>query len=246
MKAKERDINRYAQQYLDDYGFEKYQVEYRRKKIIEILEKYKPESLLEIGCGISPIGLYYDTIGKYTIIEPSEMFCHTINEYFNRGRVEIINDYFSSSLIHDKDYDFILCSSLLHEIEKPDELLKEIYKVSNEKTIVHINVPNADSFHRILARKMGIINSNNEISNRNIILQQYRVFNMESLYELVRKNKFEIIEQGSYFLKPFTHEQMNLLMEKGIIDHKVLDGLYQMGKEVYGSEIFVNAKKVNQ
>ena len=49
-----RDINDYTSKYLQE-GFEDYQVMFRRKKIIEILEKYRHNSILEIGCGIEPM-----------------------------------------------------------------------------------------------------------------------------------------------------------------------------------------------
>lgn len=53
-----RDIGDYADCYsIND--FEQYQVEYRRKKVIEILEKYNPDLILEIGCGLDPIFRYW-------------------------------------------------------------------------------------------------------------------------------------------------------------------------------------------
>ena len=70
-----RDIEDYANAYAKDYDFEKYQIQYRRKKVLEVLNEYNPKSLLEIGCGPSPIGLFYDAMKHYTIVEPSVMFC---------------------------------------------------------------------------------------------------------------------------------------------------------------------------
>ena len=42
-----RDINKYSDNYLVQ-DFEIYQVEYRRKKIIEQIAKYHPQRILEI------------------------------------------------------------------------------------------------------------------------------------------------------------------------------------------------------
>lgn len=49
-----RDINLYTEKY-HERSFGVYQARYRRKKIIEEIEKYKPQAILEIGCGDYPL-----------------------------------------------------------------------------------------------------------------------------------------------------------------------------------------------
>lgn len=49
-----RDIDKYTQEY-SKAGFEKYQVAYRRRKLLEIINKYLPQRILEIGCGMEPL-----------------------------------------------------------------------------------------------------------------------------------------------------------------------------------------------
>ena len=136
----------------------------------------------------------------------------------------------------------IICSGLLHEVEDPKFLLREIFKASSKNSIIHVNVPNANSFHRILAVKSGIISDVKIFSGRNTILQQHAIFDMRELVNLVSEMGFVILEQGQYFLKPFSHSQMQKMMELEIIDEKVLDGLYEMGKTNFGSEIYVNVR----
>ena len=45
---------------------------------------------------------------------------------------------------------------------------------------------------------------------------------------------FKIIESGSYFVKPFTHDQMNKMLSLGIIDKSCLNGLDKMIKFLPG------------
>ena len=49
-----RDIKKYTERYKEP-NFEDYQLVYRRRKILEILNKYQPLSILEIGCGMEPL-----------------------------------------------------------------------------------------------------------------------------------------------------------------------------------------------
>ena len=244
-----RDIEDYTKNYLID-NFEDYQVKYRKKKIKEILKKYKPQNLLEIGCGMVPIFMDYElNNGIYTIVEPSKYFydnavklsegyegVHCINDFFGK------NDASSEKL--GCQFDFIICSSLLHEVDNLEEILTEITRCCNRNTVVHINVPNAFSMHRLLAQESEMITDIHQFSQRNQQFQQNTVFDLKTLKETVMKYGFDIIEEGSYFVKPFTHGQMYELIKKGIIDEEVLDGLYKMERWMpeYGSEIFVNCR----
>lgn len=50
-----------------------------------------------------------------------------------------------------------------------------------------------------------------------------------------------VLERGSYFVKPFTHAQMEACLENGILSEKLLDGLDRMTKYMpeLGAEIYV-------
>ena len=71
---------------------------------------------------------------------------------------------------------------------------------------------------------------------------------MVSLKELIEEsaeicNKcITINTMGSYFVKPFTHKQMENLLKEGIINEKIIDGLNGMTKYMpnLGSEIYID------
>lgn len=243
-----RNINDYEKKYIKE-DFEQYQIMYRRKNIMEILKHYNTNSVLEIGCGMSPLFKYLkegEDFDNYTLIEPGEIFYDNARSIAGDNKHIKIYKGFIEELAGDisSGFSFIICSGLLHEIENPELLLKNIFDLCDKETIIHINVPNAKSFHRILAKEMGLIESIYEFSDRNKLLQQNNVFDMKLLKDFVERAGFSIIDNGSYFIKPFTHKQMLKMLEKDIISKKVLDGLYKMSKYMpeYGSEIYVNCK----
>ena len=146
----------------------------------------------------------------------------------------------------DYEFDYIVCSSLLHEVENPRQFLQNIFNLCiKDKTIVHINVPNMNSFHRLLAKESGLIKDEHDISQNNILLQQHTNFDMNMLKSMIQDTGFQILNSGSYFIKPFTHSQMEYLMDIGLLTNEMLDGLYSMQKYMpnLGSEIFIEAKK---
>lgn len=239
-----RDIKRYT----DDYNqpnFEDYQVMYRRKKVLEVMEKYHPKRIIEIGCGREPLFQYIDwEYDCYVVVEPSENFFNNAKE-LSKGKDRVIcyHEYFSSSdKLKEIEADFVICSSLLHELEQPVEFLKSVAYICKANTVVHINVPNAYSLHRMIAKEIGMIEDLHDMSERNKLYQQHSVYDLETLKVVTELAGFVVIEEGTYFVKPFTHGQMYNMISNKIINEEVLDGLYQIGKffPKNGSEIFLN------
>ena len=243
-----RDIADYTAKY-NVKGFEDYQVKYRRRKVLEIIQENASDTILEIGCGSEPLfeRINSSEYEKFVFVEPSkDFFENACNRIGSNTKVAGINDFFSCEIeeVKNNNWNIIVCSGLLHEVEKPGELLREIGRVCNKETIVHINVPNAKSLHRLIAYEAGLIDRVDDFSERNIEFQQHSVFSIDSLCSIAEECGFMILESGSYFPKPFTHDQMYRMIQTDIIDEKVLDGLFGLGKYLpeYGSEIYVNVK----
>lgn len=142
------------------------------------------------------------------------------------------------------DYDMIICASLLHEVERPDKFLDAVVRVCNKNTIVNIIVPNASSMHRLLGKEMKILKDEHDMTESNIDFQQNAVYDKSSLKKIVMDSGFEIIEEGAFFVKPFSHKQMYDMMKTGILNEEVLDGLYALGDHMtdFASELYVNCR----
>lgn len=138
----------------------------------------------------------------------------------------------------------IICSSVLHEVPDVPRLLSAIASVMGEHTHLHVNVPNAASFHRRLAKSMGLIQELKAMSDRNQQLLQHRVYDREALEQDLHKAGLTITGSGGYLVKPFTHHQMETITPA--LGDAVLDGLYELGKEnpEWASEIFAEGNKV--
>ena len=95
--------------------------------MLEFLNKYNPQRVLEIGSGIQSIFDFYTDYKEFTVVEPSSVFCESVKKSkFYNNRVNIINDFFENKIeiLKQQKYDFIILSSLLHEIQNPTEFLK--------------------------------------------------------------------------------------------------------------------------
>ena len=244
-----RDLDKYQELYMKE-PFEPWQVKMRKKKLLEILSEYPHKHMLEVGCGLEPIFTVFEDLEQLTVLEPGDEFYANAKKVLvekNNQGVELRHQSLEEAQdeLKGQHFDLILLSSLLHEVENPEELLKIVHELSDENTVTIVNVPNAHSFHRMLAVEMGITDDVHTTSENQKAYQQHRIFDMASLKTIVKDHGFQVMDSGSYFIKPFTHDQMGALMGSGIIDEAVLEGLYGMVKHMpeLGSEIYVNIKR---
>lgn len=247
-------MGRNLDQYFHTYRlheFETVQAQYRRKKVLEIIAGLSPKSLLEVGSGNHPLFTDIAMFDRFCVVEPADGFFQEaviLKQQLpekKQERVTIHHTNFETYADQAKDtFDLIVISGLLHEVEFPESILKSAAHISNASTIIHVNVPNAYSFHRMLAVSAGLIPSVFAPSVSQQQLQQHHTFDMDALSALVSRSGFTIVDRGSYFLKPFTHRQMQQMLMNNIIDKKILDGLFALADQfpLHGSEIFVNIK----
>jgi SAM-dependent methyltransferase len=220
----------------------------RKRLLLDVLERLKPRRILEIGCGTDALFRHWARFDRFVIVEPGSAFAAKARRDADGDeRVVVVEGLIEEAVdaLVDETFDVILVSGLLHEVPDPAAVLQCILSLCSSGTVVHVNVPNANSFHRLLALEMGLIESPSEISNRQRALQQQRTFCLADLIYLCEQSGFRVTEHGSYFIKPFTHSQMAELQTMGMLDARMLDGLFRLERHLpgLGSEIFVHLER---
>ena len=242
-----RNLNIYAKNYIS-HDFENTQVSFRKRNILERIKIHEHRYILEVGCGLDPFYNSFDDFEKLVIVEPSRPFYNNaktciIHDNHLKDRVIVINNFLEDAVdeIAQFNFDFIILSCLLPELENVSLFLEKLRGILRKQTVVYVNVPNALSFHRLLALEMGLIQSVYKVSDNNLLFGQNKVYDIFSLSELITRHDYKILNTGSFFIKPFTHKQMFKISEGNIVDERFLDGLYKMSKYMpdLGSEIFM-------
>ncbi len=240
--------------YEKDYSslpFENILRKYRIKNLCAFLNVSPHQNILDIGCGNDPIYTYFNDFTKVTVIEPGQAFYKNAQKLAkSNSKIQIVNDFVENTvdLWKSESFDFIIIGGFLHEIHNPDEVLAAINKISSNHSLVYSYVPNSKSFHRLLAFEMSITDSIYQKSGHDKLFNRQNNFDLQSFNELLEKNGFQCIDKGSYFVKPFTHNQMGELIKKNIFDSTIFDGLDKMIKYLpeFGSELYVLFKLNDQ
>lgn len=246
------EIESYASAYLSDYGFEAEMVKARRRLVGQLIAKEKPRIVVEVGCGAESMAT--ELLGDcetWIVIEPELQFARAAAQRFADekrvmvygGTAEELTARMTRILIV-SGAQLTICSSVLHEVPNPQAFLAAVLPWSAAGGLVHVNVPNADSFHRQLAVAMGLIDSVKEFSQRNITLAQQRVYDAETLRHEVEGAGLEVVDSGGYLIKPFTHAQMEQVAP--LVGPETIDGLWKLGAQhpEWASEIYINARRL--
>ena len=163
-----------------------------------------------------------------SVVEPSPRFvAHARQLAADDPRVTIVEGFIEevADQLSGTRFDLVVVSSLLHEVPDPGALLRAIHSACGPSTIVHVNVPNVRSFHRLLAVEMGVIDSVFTQSETEVGAdRQLHDSTRRSLRAMFKGARVGVLlGSGLYFLiKPFTHEQIEPRSIVGIIDRAVV------------------------
>ena len=237
-----RDLASYTEQYRR-LPFEPTQAMYRRRRVLAEIARYAPHRLLEVGCGHLP--LHTDLSGMHiTVVEPAVEFAKIARSTVAPGAdVKVIEACLEAVGPPEEPFDMVIVSCLLHEVDDPQALLAAVRQMCGSDTVVHLNVPNARSLHRLLAVAMGLIDRPDAHSQTQATMQQRGIYDLEALEGELSTAGFVVRERGSLFVKPFTHGQMQQLVDQEIMTPTMLDGLGRLAETLpeLGSEIWINA-----
>ena len=246
MSATKRNMTEYVKQY-KSLPFEPIQIEYRRKLVLSQVRRLAPSRLLEVGCGEQPLFTDLPEEMEIAVVEPAQIFAdHARKMSIGRNRIRVLQGLIESVDLGDEKFDMIILSCVLHEVPDPIEMLRAIHRYCSPSTILHVNVPNARSLHRLLAVAMGLIQSPTQQSQTQRLMQQRDTpYDSHSLRAELSFAGFDMVEEGGLFVKPFTHSQMQELIETGFMTQAMLDGLDNLINLLpdIGSEIWVNARR---
>lgn len=245
------DMGSYSAEYAAQYqsqSFETVLVGIRRARVLRSMFAYPHRRVLEVGCGLVPLFTDVTDADTFTIVEPSAEFADRATRLVaGRAGVHVVRGFLEAAApaLAGQTFDFIVVSSLLHEVPDPLALLGAVHALTTLDTVVHLNVPNMRSFHRLLALEMGLVPDVFEPSETERRFQRNTRFDEPALHQMVESAGFRVLESGSYFVKPFTHAQMDQLAEIGMLDQRMVRGLDAMTRYLpaHGAEIFVDMRR---
>ena len=126
----------------------------------------------------------------------------------------------------DEKFDTIILNHVLEHIADPVPLLKQILTWLSPGGKFIVGVPNAKSFHRMVAVKMGLLESIYSLNERDLQLGHERVYDMDLLKAHLTEAGFSISHETGVFLKFLANGQIEQWFSQ-----EMIQAFYELGKD---------------
>lgn len=213
--------------------------EKKREYLFSILKKHHvPGKALELGSadGIMTARLCKE-FEKVTVVDGSDIFLSRIKETLKADNVELRCSLFEKFTTEER-YNTIFMTHILEHLDNPVAVLKRSKQWLAENGHILIAVPNANSIHRHIGVKMGMLPENDALNEQDKILGHQRVYTPELLKQHIEEAGLKTKHFGGIMLKPISNRQM----EKDWSE-ELIDAFFALGEDMpeLCSEIYIVA-----
>ena len=195
--------------------------------LYEVLRKYFVlGSALELGCGN---GIMTQKIcrdfEKVTAVDGSQVFIDKLKNQLKTSNLRLVNSLFEEFSPNER-FNTIFMTHILEHVDAPVNLLnrsKEWLAIGGRVLIV---VPNANSLHRHIGVKLGMLKRKNELNEADRKVGHKRVYTLPLLSRHIQNAGFRIIHKGGCMLKILSTRQMENWSPE------LIDALYATGEDM--------------
>jgi len=239
--GKPLDADEYAARHDAELDFETVCLQARQQYNLAQVQALQPAVVLEVGCGPELLSLQAfaqasNRITRWVAVEPAQRWADAAREVAVREpRLAVVHDYIERADAaltalwpHGPAADLVIVSGVIHETAEPEVLLRASLRWLKPGGHLLVSVPNALSFHRLLAVQMGLMDAPEVLSERNRLLGQPRVYRPQDLRDTVTALGLTEVALDGYLFKPFTHAQMALLLPS--LGERGVQGLIELGQ----------------
>lgn len=197
-------------------------------RYMDLKKYYRGSTCLELGCADGEGTQYLpESFSKVVAVDGSQRLIDIAKKRVTDPKVRFIASYFEKLDTKEK-YDTVILFHILEHVDDPVEILKLAKKFLKKGSVLIVDVPNANSIHRHIGVKLGMLKSVYDLHEGDLSIGHQRVYDLKTLRQDVEKAGLKIIKEGGIYLKPFSNGQM-----KQIVDDEMLKAFVELGKKYY-------------
>lgn len=232
MKGQEqRRVDRVARWYLEEQlEFDKRLIWYHYRTIRPYLRGPRG---LELGPAEGQMTAFLlDDFESLTVVDGSARLLAQIAPARHLVRVHALFDQFKP----DERFNSIVMNRILEHVDHPVRLLRRAKRWLAANGRIIVGVPNAFSFHRLVAVHMGLLRRPTQLNERDTRLGHRRVYSGSRLLDEVRAAGLRVVATGGVFFKPLSNQQI-----QDTWTEEMMDGFFELGKQFpeHAAEVYV-------
>ena len=191
---------------------------------------------LELGPADGAMTRYLlETFQQITSVEGSSTYCeHLRNELGHYPGFSVENSLFEEYNA-DSVFDTVIATHVLEHLGDPVNVVRRVKEWVSQDSVFITLVPNALSFHRLVAVKMGLLKTPDQLNELDLRLGHRRVYNPDLLRNHLESAGWEVQATGGILFKTLTNGQIEEWFTE-----QMMDGFYELGKDFpeYAAEIY--------
>jgi 2-polyprenyl-3-methyl-5-hydroxy-6-metoxy-1,4-benzoquinol methylase len=207
----------YTSQQLD---FDRRLIGYRFRTLLPHVHARR---VLELGSGDGVMtAMLADRFEDVTVVEGSQHLLDVIPDRPNLTKVNRLFESFQPQAT----FDAIIMEHVLEHVEDPVAILKLATPWLGADGVIVVGVPNANSFHRLAAVKMGLLADAHELNARDLEVGHRRVYDWDSLRADIAAAGLQVEHMDGVFFKPLSNGQIDQHWTEPMIE-----AFYELGKD---------------
>ncbi|MFC4303417.1 class I SAM-dependent methyltransferase [Cohnella boryungensis] len=220
-------LDQFAESYLDSFSYaldNELILNWYPDRILNLV-KGKNKSLLELGVGHGYSTMKFaNRFDHYVVIEGSKEIITLFHEKFGKQNVSIIHSYFEDFTTTEK-FDVIVMGFILEHVDDPELIMSKFKQFLKPGGSIIVTVPNYEALNKRIGYSAGLIQDLASLSDADKALGHQRLFNVQTLTELVTRTGYRIKTTEGLLLKPITTSQILQLN----LSKEVLRGMLEVG-----------------
>lgn len=205
----------------------KEQLDFDKRLIRYRYETIKPRLVgargLELGSAEGEMTQFLvNDFEQLTIVEGSADLIAQIPARANLIKVHALFEEFQP----EQPFDSIILEHVLEHVDDPVELLNRVKSWLTPNGRLFLGVPNGNSIHRLVAVKMGLLDTPCQLNARDHALGHRRVYTPETLRADIEKCGIKVLEMGGVYFKPLSNGQIQEQWTE-----EMIQGFYELGKD---------------
>ena len=172
-----------------------------------------------------------DDFESLTVVDAASNLLNRIPDADNLVKIHSLFEDFDP----EEKFNSIILEHILEHVDDPTMLLKRAKDWLLPGGKLYLGVPNGNSFHRLVAVKMGLLGNQCQLNNRDLKQGHRRVYTHETFRNDIEASGLHIIEMGGVFFKPLSNSQIDTAWT-----NEMIEGFYQLGKDFpeFAADIF--------
>lgn len=207
----------YLEQQLD---VDKLLIEYRYRTIRRFM---RGPSGLELGSAEGQMTRFlYKDFERLTVVEGAKELLDAMPAFPNVQKVHTLFEDFEPG----ERFDTVILEHILEHVEHPEGILVRARSWVAADGRLIAGVPNANSIHRLVGVKMGLLSHQTDLNARDIAQGHRRVYTPDAFKAELSAAGLRVVAFGGVFLKPLSNQQIQ--------DHwppELKEAFFQLGKD---------------